>query len=198
MTVMGSQPLTGLPFGRALTVDDLDDMPDDDGHRYELVDGVLVVSPSPIWRHQAAQGALYSLLRAACPRDLRVVGAPFDWRESRHTKLQPDVLVARFEALREVDGGKYLLEPPLLAVEVLSPSTRRFDRLTKLSVYEDAGVRGYWMVDPDPAEPAMTVLELVEGRYAEVTRVSGAQSWTAGHPFPVTIRPEDLVADLRP
>jgi Uma2 family endonuclease len=203
MTVMrgrtaSADPPTGLPFGRPLTVDDLDDLPDDDGHRYELVDGVLIVSPSPVWAHQSAQAAMQRLLHAACPPRLRVVGAPFDWRESRSTLLVPDVLVTRYDALREIEGGKYLLEPPLLAVEVLSPSTRRFDRLTKLSVYEDAGVTSYWLVDPDPEQPVLTVLELGDGRYVEAAQVTGTQAWTATLPFEVTIRPDDLLADLRP
>lgn len=189
--------MTGLPFGRELTVDDLEHLPDD-GHRYELIDGVLVVSPSPVWAHQAAQAAIHRLLHAACPPHLRVVGAPFDWRESRSTLLIPDVLVTRFDALREVEGGQYLLEPPLLAVEVLSPSTRRFDRLTKLSVYEDAGVASYWLIDPDPDQPGLTVLEHSDGRYVETAKVTGAESWTAIRPFPVEITPADLLADLRP
>jgi Uma2 family endonuclease len=193
-----AEPPTGLPFGRPLTVDDLVDLPEDDGHRYELIDGVLLVSPAPIWGHQAALGALYRLLHAACPRELRVVGAPFDWRESRHTKLQPDILVTRFAALAAIEGGRYLLEPPLLAVEVLSPSTLRFDRLTKLSVYEDAGVAGYWLVDPDPDRPALTVFELDGGRYAEAAHVTGSQPWAATWPFAVTVRPDELLADLRP
>jgi len=75
MTFVTTAPLAGLPFGRELTVDDLEAMPDD-GHRYELVDGVLIVSPAPIWAHQAAQFALHKLLHAACPAGLRVIGAP--------------------------------------------------------------------------------------------------------------------------
>ena len=196
MVAVTAETTIGLPFGRPLTVDDLERMPED-GHRYELIDGVLVVSPSPVWAHQAAQGALNRLLHAACPSDLRVVGAPFDWRASQSTLLIPDILVTRLDALRQIAGGKYLAEPPLLAVEVLSPSTRRFDRLSKLSVYQDAGVASYWLVDPDPDRPTVTVLELVEGRLAEVAVVSGAETWTAERPFPVTVCPEDLLADLR-
>jgi Uma2 family endonuclease len=182
--------------GRPFTVDDLEVMPDD-GHRYELIDGVLVVSPAPSLAHQEAAGTLYLLLRAACPPDLYVVIAPFEWRPSAETGIQPDVLVARRADLLTVDGLKHLVKPPVLAVEAISPSSRRIDRLTKLSVYEDAGVPSYWLVDPDLKEPSVTALELVNGRYREVAKVSGAQSWTAECPFPVTIRPDDLVAALR-
>ena len=202
MAVVSGRPASaeplGLPFGRPLTVDDLDALAHDDGHRYELIDGVLVVSPAPAWAHQAAQGRLCSLLLAACPRDLRVVAAPFDWRQSQVTKLQPDIIVARFTALARVAGGRYLAEPPVLAVEVLSPSTRRFDQLAKLSVYEDAGVPSYWLLDPDPQEPALTAYDLIDGRYRRVADVRGDEAWTAEWPFAVTLVPHDLLEDLRP
>jgi Uma2 family endonuclease len=98
---------------------------------------------------------------------------------------------------RAVDGGKYLAAPPALAVEVLSPSTRRIDRLSKLSAYEDAGVASYWLVDPDPESPSLHALDLIDGRYVEVGCPSGEQAWQAQRPFPVTIAPADLVARLR-
>jgi Uma2 family endonuclease len=178
-------------------VDDLDALPDD-GNRYELLDGMLLVSPAPRWAHQEAIHVLTTLLRAARPPDLRVVSAPFEWRGSEQTALQPDVLVARYAALVAVPDSRYLVERPLLAVEVLSPTTQRIDRLSKLSAYEDFGVPSYWLVDPDPDDPSVTALELVEGRYAKVAYVVGADEWTAERPFQVTLRPADLVAELKP
>jgi Uma2 family endonuclease len=85
----------------------------------------------------------------------------------------------------------------VLAVEVLSPSTRRIDRLSKLSAYEEAGVGSYWLVDPDPQVPSLHALELTDGRYVEVGCPSGEQAWQAQRPFPVTVVPADLVAGLR-
>lgn len=190
---------TGLDgFGPAgeFTVEDLERMPDD-GLRYELLDGTLLVSPAPgVW-HQEVALELAIRLRAACPPELHVVIAPFEWRGSLRTALQPDVLVARHGDLLAVDGGKYLAAPPALAVEVLSPSTRRIDRLSKLSAYEDAGVASYWLVDPDPESPSLHALDLIDGRYVEVGCPSGEQAWQAQRPFPVTIAPADLVARLR-
>ena len=63
--------------------------------------------------------------------------------------------------LLAVEGGKYLGKPPMLAVEVLSPSSRRIDRLSKLPAYE-AGVASYWLVDPAPETPSLHALNLVE------------------------------------
>jgi len=185
-------------FGPAgeFTVEDLERMPDD-GLRYELLDGTLLVSPAPGLWHQEVALELAIRLRAACPPELHVVIAPFEWRGSRRTALQPDVLVARHGDLLAVDGGKYLAAPPMLAVEVLSPSTQRIDRLSKLSAYEDAGVASYWLVDPDPESPSLHALDLVDGRYVEVGCPSGEQAWQAQRPFPVTIVPADLVARLR-
>lgn len=178
------------------TVEDLGRMPDD-GLRYELLDGMLLVSPAPgVW-HQEVALELAIRLRAACPPELHVVIAPFEWRAGRRIALQPDVLVARRGDLLAVEGGKFLAEPPVLAVEVLSPSTRRIDRLSKLSAYEEAGVASYWLVDPDPEVPSLHALDLVDGRYVEVGCPAGDHAWQARRPFPVTVRPTDLVAGLR-
>jgi Uma2 family endonuclease len=111
--------------------------------------------------------------------------------------LQPDVLVARRDDLLAVGSRGFLGQPPMLAVEVLSPSSRRIDRLSKLSAYEEAGVASYWLVAPDPQASSLHALELVDGRYVEVGCPTGEQAWEAQWPFPVTIRPADLVAGLR-
>lgn len=114
--------LDGFGPAREFTVDDLERMPDD-GRRYELLDGSLLVSPAPgVW-HQEAALELAIKLRAACPPELHVVIAPFEWRRDRGTALQPDILVARPDDLLAVP--EFLARPPELAVEVLSPSTRR-------------------------------------------------------------------------
>ncbi len=105
-----------LPWGAPLTEDDLATMPDD-GHRYELLDGTLLVTPSPSFGHQTCVGSLHTLLREARQPGHTVVVAPFDVRLSAITVLEPDVLVAR-----KADVTPARLEgPPLLAVEVLSP-----------------------------------------------------------------------------
>src|SRR5207302_4284629 len=149
-----------LPRGAPLTYDDLQAMPDD-GHRYELVDGVLIVTPSPKIVHQQVLRRLLILLDAAAPADVDVLPAPTDYVVSEHTVLQPDLLVARTADLGEAN----LERTPLLVVEVQSPSTVRIDRGTKRLVFEAAGDPTYWLVDPD--EPSLSVLELTAGEYRQ-------------------------------
>jgi Uma2 family endonuclease len=180
--------VTVLPHGRPLTRADLDRMPDD-GHRYELVDGVLVVSPSPTRLHQRAVYRLWQLLNDACTPEFEVLGAPFDVVLADDTVMIPDVVVARRADLTDKD----LPAAPVLVVEVLSPSTRRFDLMLKRSRFEAAGTQSYWVVDPD--EPALIAWELRDGSYIEVAHVRAEQAYDARQPFPVTVAPKDLVAE---
>jgi Uma2 family endonuclease len=177
-----------LPWGAVLTEDDLATMPDD-GHRYELLDGTLLVTPAPNEGHQTCVTSMVVLLHAARQPEVKVLVAPFDVRLSRVTVLEPDVLVAR-----KVDVTPARHEgPPLLVVEVLSPSTRRIDLGAKRLAYEAAGVPAYWLVDPEV--PSLTVLELDAGRYVERATVAGDEPYQATFPFPVTVVPARLLDD---
>jgi Uma2 family endonuclease len=173
-----------------LTVRDLEGMPDS-GRRNELIDGVLVVTPAPGLRHQKIAYRLYGVLEASCPPELEVIGAPFAVHHGDKLELQPDVLVGRDEDFTEKD----LPAPPVLAVEVLSPSTAIYDLNLKKAVYERLGVACYWVIDP--AEPALTVFELdEEGHYQQVGKAAGDEPYEAGQPFPVRIVPEELLGRL--
>jgi Uma2 family endonuclease len=170
------------------TVADLDLVPDD-GLQYELLDGVLLVSPAPVLQHQRAAGRLYLLLAGACPPiGLEVFFAPVDWRPDNRTSLQPDLLVVRDEDVDE----KNIRKPLVLAVEVLSPSTRRKDLILKRSKYEDVGVASYWVVDPE--QPSVTVYDLLDGQYVETGRATGSTELPVERPFPLVITPSALVS----
>jgi Uma2 family endonuclease len=181
-------PQYSPPTSGEWTVDDLAALPDD-GMRYELVDGVLLVTPAPFAPHQAAVVGLAFALRSACPPALQVFVAPIDYQPERHTSLQLDVLVVR---RADVRPRSPLTIAPLLAVEVLSRSTRRKDLVFKRSLYEDLGVRSYWMFDP--ADPSLVVCELVDGRYVEVVKAVATDEITVHHPYPVRLCPTDLAA----
>jgi Uma2 family endonuclease len=122
----------------------------DDGNRYELVSGQLLVTPAPAPRHQAAAAAFYELL-APFLRDHQlgtIYWSPADLSLGEDEVLQPDLFVFR------TPGGK----PPrrwdeitslLLVIEILSPGTERHDRTVKRRRYQSAGVPEYWIVDLD-------------------------------------------------
>lgn len=159
----------------------------------EMVDGAVVVSPSPGFGHADAVLTLAGLLRAAAPADLRVLAAPFPVRLGRQTELRPDLLVARYADLLRDE----LTAPPLLVVEVRSPASDLVDRSLKRSVYGRHRVPCYWLVDPET--PALTALELdADGDYRVVADVVGAETFVAARPFALRVSPLALVAGLRP
>lgn len=134
---------------REWTADEVRALPDD-GNRYEVVDGELLVTPSPALPHQAALFAIAIEVQ----RYVRANGigtvflAPADVSFGARTMVQPDLFVvahppgARPNAWTDVGV-------PLLAVEVLSPSTARSDRFRKRVLYQREGVAEYWIVDLD-------------------------------------------------
>ena len=105
--------------------------------------------------------------------------------------LQPDLLVVRDEEFRD----ESLPVRPLLAVEIMSPSTRHLDVTLKLVRYEAARCPSYWVVDPD--ERSLTVWQLEGGKYVEHARVTGDETCTLSRPFELTITPSRLINDRR-
>jgi len=185
MSSLTAEPHTEWLPNRPLTRADLAAMPD--GHRFELIDGVLVVSPAPSWQHQAAVVELLVRLRDSCPPELKVLVAPLDVSYEENTVLQPDVLVASRADL----GERNLEGVPRLAAEVLSPSTRHLDLSFKWARYEAAGCPSYWVIDP--SVPSIVCWELADGTYREVGRATGDAQVMLTKPFAVTISPADLV-----
>lgn len=175
--VLRSRPAE--PFTQA----DLDLLPEMDGYRYELLDGMLLVSPAPSIRHQRASRDLFRQLDAACPDDLEVLYAPLDYKPAEQRTFQPDLLVVRSADLVE---NRWLRRTPLLLVEVRSPSSRVLDLSAKEMAYAEAGVPLYWLLEPD--QPAITVLELQRGRYREVAGAGPGEELTLQRPYPVRLR----------
>lgn len=182
--------VTTISHSGALTREDLELLrAGEDSVRYELLDGSVLVTPSPGRWHQTAVLRLAMLLDRMRPKHLVVMIAPFDVELAEDTVLQPDVLVARSAEL--TDTG--LPAAPVLAVEVLSPSTRRIDLTLKLDRYRDAGCPSYWVVDP--LQPSVTAWQLVGDAYEQVAAASGGDTVHLGAPFEVAITPAGLVSD---
>ena len=138
----------------------------DDGERWELIDGVpCAMSPAPTRKHQYVSGALFSQLHGFLKgKPCEVYHAPFDVRlnadENDDTVCQPDIVVVCDKFKLDEKGCK---GAPDLVIEILSPSSLRMDRLIKLEKYRQAGVREYWIVDPEARGVEAYVLD--SGRY---------------------------------
>jgi len=115
--------------------------------------------------------------------------APLDVVLADDSVLQPDVVVARQGDVTEHD-----LSAPVLAVEVLSPSTGKIDQLLKPARYAASGIEHYWVVDPD--QPSVTVWELRDGVYVLVGDAAGQEVLELIAPYGVRLVPADLVADV--
>jgi Uma2 family endonuclease len=177
--------LDGIDLERRYTIADLYDLPED-GRRYELVDGWLVVSPMARRLHQVGCKLLGRLLEDACPPELFVFGLAINVDDPDRTHFEPDLTVVRRE-FAKIENG----DLPLLAVEVRSPSTAGRDALLKRSGYARLSVPSYWLVDVDV--PSIRVLQWRAGGYDEVAYAEGEQAVTVAHPFPVTVVPADLI-----
>ena len=154
--------------GLRMTVEEFLQIPDD-GYNYELINGVVMMSPSPTPKHQAVTWEISTQLgiylrdhplgRAFAELDVHLGRGP----TGGDLVYKPEILFVRAERLSEmhdkITGG------PDLVVEVISRGSRRLDSETKKSDYGRFGVTEYWLIDPE--RKAMTFYRLQEGRFVE-------------------------------
>jgi len=152
----------GPPQG-SWTYEDYAALPDD-GLRYEIVNGVLVMAPAPTPEHQDIVGEIYVALRTYVKLAGlgRVFMGPLDVQLSPENTFQPDLVVLLNAHLERVTEKK-ISGAPDLAVEIASPSTAAYDRLTKYQTYAQAGIPEYWIVKP--TRRTVEVLVLENGEY---------------------------------
>jgi Uma2 family endonuclease len=143
----------------------------DDGHRYEIVNGVLVMAPAPSPEHQsiAVRIAYYLFPHIDLMGIGRLFTAPIDVELGPKNVYQPDLVIVLNPHLERV-AEKKIIGAPDLVVEVASPSTAAYDRLTKYDVYARAGVTEYWIVKPTTCTVEVLVLEDREYRSLGVFR----------------------------
>jgi Uma2 family endonuclease len=163
------------------TVDDLDALPED-GVRRELLDGVLLVSPSPTNVHQTITWRLAAALDRRCPEQFDVTQG-VEVRLSARRSFIPDVLVTTAEA---ADRRPHWFPPHqvVLAVEIVSPSSEAMDRFMKPTLLAKAGVQCYWRIEIDGGivvhthslDPG-TELYVPTGSFRDVVEVT--QPWDA-------------------
>lgn len=177
--------MTTLPFRPdGWTVDDLDELPDD-GYRYELIDGALLVSPPPELPHQYLTGRLVALLLAQLPEPYRAAPAPGLYFDPRNYRI-PDVVAFRRERLA---GGRLGPDDVLLAVEVVSPGSVRMDRVAKPAQYAAGGIPHLWRVELEPLE--LVTHELHDELYIETGRYG--VDVDVDRPVPLRFRLPDLL-----
>lgn len=156
--------------------EDLAQLPDDDGKRYEVLEGELVVSPAPTRRHQRAAGNMFAFPQRAEQAGYgEVYVAPFEVYFAEHEVAHPDVFFIRRDRLGIVTEAKVEGAPDLIA-EVLSPSTRGRDRGVKLRIYARHGVPSYWVIDPDARTVQPYILRT--GAYVEEPVLGVGQALT--------------------
>ena len=158
----------------------------------ELAEGRLVLSPSGVWRHGRAGARLWQAFEAQLPPhlattieiDVDLQLAPAD---APGTVRRPDVVVVRRDAVERIDreGGVLVASDVIVAVEVLSPGSRRFARVVKHAEYADAGIPHYWIVDLDQPVSLVACHLTEEFGYVDGGTVTGIFRTT--EPFPVEI-----------
>ena len=138
----------------------------DDGNRYEIIDGVLHVTPSPAAGHQWVLMKLYDEIAPyARPLGITILWSPADIQYSERTVVQPDLFAFR----NPTDAAPRTwadVHPLLLVVEVVSPSSRRRDRVIKRRLFQAQGVPEYWVLDASHGQierwrPGSTVAEVL-------------------------------------
>ena len=158
-------------------------LPEVPGFRYEVLEGILVKDPSPNLMHQRISRELELLLvlyfRKVDPKG-EIFDAPLDVTFQDITVVQPDILYVAGNQLgimkeNRIDGA------PTLTVEIMSDSSLRKDRVTKLQIYQKAGVQHYWLVSP--RDNTFECFALKEGTYSLVAL--GTEDDVLEHPdFP--------------
>ena len=167
-------PTVAVPPKRLYTYDELVAEFPESNQPCELWDGELIVSPSPSFDHQKIVLNFYRRLHDwVSQRKLgEVVTAPIDMVLSPHRAVQPDVAFIAHDRLGIIQKAIY--GPVDLAVEVISLGNRNRDRIEKRDLYEQYGVKEYWIIDPEAR--TVEVLCLEGGRYRLNMRCTADQA----------------------
>jgi Uma2 family endonuclease len=150
-----------------LTVDDVASLPED--LFFELINGRFVLTPAALPIHQTIGLRIAYALEVNCPKDM-VVGFDQSVQVDNRNQPRPDVAVIRKEG---VNRSPVFGVDVLLAVEVISPSSKTYDRQDKMKLYASAGIPAYWLVDPLGERVAFTEFSLgTDGTYEQRQRSS--------------------------
>jgi Uma2 family endonuclease len=131
-----------------------------DGLRYEVMNGVLIMAPAPTPEHQGVSTLLLVHLFQHCQAIGlgKVFASPLDVELTPNRVVQPDILVVLNANLDKIAAKRFIGAPDLV-VEIASPGTEIYDRLSKYEAYEQAGVSEYWIVNLSDQSIEVYVLE---------------------------------------
>jgi Uma2 family endonuclease len=148
----------------------------EDGWRYEVIEGELVMTPPPAYQHQRASAKLHVAMANFCEsRNLgEVYAAPIEVLLAPDTPVQPDLVFISASRLNDLIRDQGLAGAPDLIVEILSPSNWYIDRRDKFKLYEASGVREYWIVDPKAA--TIEVFVLRQGQYEALGKFGAGEA----------------------
>jgi Uma2 family endonuclease len=177
----------------AWTYEDLFDLPDD-GKRYEIIEGELYVMPAPSSAHAITTTRLVVALFAVLAKlGEQLISAPLDVFFAGANPVQPDIVgILSGGPARVVNRG--VEGPPDLVIEVLSPSNRDHDILTKRALYGLAGVREYWTVDPE--KRTIEILTLDRDALHSVTVASARDTLSSPLLGSLSISVESLIPEI--
>jgi Uma2 family endonuclease len=177
-------PWPRRPDSLGFTVADLHALPDD-GLRYELIDGSIIVSPSATWGHNNIARWIANILEDVCPGEDWIVGTDQSAAVDDRNEPRPDLVVAH---VRNITRTPFPITDAALVGEVVSPNSALRDTETKRGLYARAGVPAYWIVvtDKDTGVISLAELRLDGARYRYATHYT-SDAFHTDHPWPVTI-----------
>lgn len=144
---------------RQYTLEEFEQMVKEDHLTYELIDGIIMMSPRPAAKHQRASGNLYAELRTALRQKNCDVIQEFDLvLENNH--FVPDLMITCGDSF---EGNRHE-KPPLIAIEIISPTSTSRDYIIKRHKYEQLGIKEYWIVSPE--EQCIDVLCFTDASHA--------------------------------
>jgi Uma2 family endonuclease len=172
------------PDALGFTVADLHTLPDD-GLRYELIDGSIIVSPSPTGGHNIiARWIAHALEDAAVSTDW-IVSTDQSTTVDERNAPRPDLVVFR---TRHLSRSPFPISDTLLVGEVVSPNSALRDTETKRGLYARAGVPAYWIVVSDDDKGQISLAELrLDGREYRYATHYTSDVFQTDHPWPVTV-----------
>jgi Uma2 family endonuclease len=171
----------------SLTLDEWDALPEAEGVRLELVEGLVVMTPMPRFWHQTGSALLTVRLNEQLPAELSAGPAiEVVVSDAPPTVRIPDVVVARSSATAD-NPARIRAADILLSVEILSDGTRRVDRVLKFSEYADAGIPQYWIIDLGRPTTLLAYTLVDEDYQVSGEHTGQVELSVAGHPVSVDL-----------